>query len=357
MKLLYATSIIMPSVRANRLQIMSMAEAFSLKLGKDFVLGIGSSSDEPSDVPVVEVGEHRSFVLAWRYLRLAREHRTTDLYCREERLLFFMLLYNYFLRAPLRFWYEIHHLPYLKTWWHRFILRHITGIVSITEAMKKEVQEVYPGPILTAPDAVSIELFDIPLSKEEARHNVGLPLDKKIVVYAGSIREPWKGVGILYEAAREFDDTYCFIIVGGKPHYVDEFKNSYGSRSNVRMVGHVPHANVPVYLKAADVLVIPNSAKAEISRISTSPMKLFEYMAAGRPIVATDLPSLREVLNEHNAFLVKPDDVEALAKGIRRAVEGDEESASRVTTARIDVEKYTWDKRAKYILAWMADTV
>jgi len=100
-------------------------------------------------------------------------------------------------------------------------------------------------------------------------------------------------------------------------------------------------------LFAADALVLPNSAKAKISSHYTSPLKLFEYMASRRPIVASDLPSLREVLRDgENAVLVKPDNPRALAEGIERAL-SDAELAARIgRQAREDVEQYTWEKRA-----------
>ena len=104
---------------------------------------------------------------------------------------------------------------------------------------------------------------------------------------------------------------------------------------NVRVVGHRPPAEARRYLAAADVAVIPLSGATIIAREHTSPLKMFEYMAAGVPIVASDLPSLREVLrHEHNALLVPPDDNAALAAAIERLL-GDHELAARLArTAR-----------------------
>jgi glycosyltransferase involved in cell wall biosynthesis len=76
-------------------------------------------------------------------------------------------------------------------------------------------------------------------------------------------------------------------------------------------------------------------------------------MASGKPIVASDLPSLREVLSEKNAFLVKPDDPRALAEGIRFALAHPEEAARRAAQAREDVKRYTWEMRAEKILSFI----
>lgn len=264
-------------------------------------------------------------------------------------MLLFMIVYNQlFFRMPVTFCYELHHLVYMDVWWHKWLLKRVSYVVSITSAMKDTLSEYkYPSNrILIAPDAVDISLFGKAISKNEARVKLGLPLDKKIVIYTGTIHEPWKGVGTLYEASKSFSDEHLFFVLGGKPHYLDMFYASHPKRSNFLLLGHRVHAEIPLYLKAADVAVLPNSNKSEISRISTSPMKLFEYMASAIPIVASDLPSIREILNDKNAFLVEPDKSEDLARGITSALEHPEIAMTLARQARFDVESHTWEKRA-----------
>jgi glycosyltransferase involved in cell wall biosynthesis len=94
------------------------------------------------------------------------------------------------------------------------------------------------------------------------------------------------------------------------------------------------------------VLVLPNPPSA-ISREFTSPLKLFEYMASGRPIVASDLPAMREVLrHEHNALLFEPGNAPALTAAIRRIKEDPDLGARMARQAYADVHAYTWDARA-----------
>jgi len=221
--------------------------------------------------------------------------------------------------------------------------------------MKEALVEAgYPASnIIVAPDAVDINMFDIRVSKKEARARTGLPADKYIVLYTGAIDEPWKGVGVLYDAAKQLSEDYLCVIVGGKPHYVGHFNSLHPPLSNFLLVGHRPHNEIPLYMAAADVLVLPNSAEAEISRVATSPMKLFEYMASGRPIVASDLPSIREILNNGNALLVAPDDSEALASGIQSAVANPNPTETRVAESRKDVSAHTWDNRATAVAAFI----
>jgi len=359
MKLLYTTTIDVPSTRANRLQIMSMAEAFNRLLPGNFLLGLRVKNQGfETDVPCMEMGDTHSLIFAWRYMRLAKEKGFTHLYCREEKLLFFMVfLDRVFFRTRVAFCYELHHLVHVRLWWHHYLLQRVARVISITHAMKEVLRESgYPRDILVAPDAVDVALFDIPLGKDDARRQLNLPMEKWIVMYTGTIHEPWKGTDLLYEAAARFEDDYLFVLVGGKPHYVDYFRRFHPDRSNVVLVGHKPHHEIPSYLKAADVLVLPNSGKEEISRVSTSPMKLFEYMASGRPIIASDLPSLREILNEGNALLVPPDDPEALAEGIRTLAQDSARGELLAREARKDCERYTWRERAERVLSFIQST-
>jgi len=358
MKLLYATSVTFPSYRANRLQIRAMARAWTNLLKDNFVLGVGACADDSlAAINSTIMGEGiRSYWLAWQYLRYARREGVTHIYCREEKLLFFMVIYNQlFFKMPLAFGYELHHLVYMSFWWHRYILRHV-AVVSITRAMKDVLNRgnSKDREVLVAPDAVDTSFFNEKLSREEARLKLKLPADKKIIIYTGAIIEPWKGVGVLYSASKEFGEDYLFLVLGGKPHYLAIFEKEHPKRSNFQLLGHKSHAEIPLYLRSADVAVLPNSKKSEVSRISTSPMKLFEYMASGLPIVASDLPSIREVLSKRNAVLVLPDDAAELAKGIRLLAEDGALAQQLREEALREVSSRTWEARAKQITDFLS---
>jgi glycosyltransferase involved in cell wall biosynthesis len=202
---------------------------------------------------------------------------------------------------------------------------------------------------IIAPNGVAAELFfDTPLTREECRKKLGLPLDKKIALYTGNSFLSWKGVNILVDAAAYVRSDTVIMIVGG----TDEEHGYYGPKvsETLRLVERQPHPDVPLWLHAADVLVLPNSAITFESQYETSPIKLFEYMASGTPIVASNLPSIAEILAPDDlGILVPPDDPQALARGIIEALANPAESAARARRAREEAHKYTWDARAKRI--------
>jgi len=223
-------------------------------------------------------------------------------------------------------------------------IRKIKRVVVITKSLKNFYlsKGINNLKILVAPDAVDIKEFNVSLSKEESRDKLGLPQDKKIVMYTGHLYG-WKGVGILAQSAELLGKDTFVVFVGGTDECIDEFKNKY-TLDNILILGRKSHKEIPYYLKTADVLVLPNTAKEDVSKLYTSPMKLFEYMASGVAIVASDLPSIREILNEVNSTLVEADNPKALATGIKKALNKDGKKAME------DVRQYTWENRALNIL-------
>jgi glycosyltransferase involved in cell wall biosynthesis len=175
-------------------------------------------------------------------------------------------------------------------------------------------------------------------------------LNRPIVAYAGHLYA-WKGVDILLEALASLPDVDG-LIVGGHEREPDLARTRavaerVGVASRVTFTGLVEPPQVRDLLARASVLVLPNPASAVSSRF-TSPLKLFEYMAAGRPIVASDLPALREVLSpDENAVLVTPGSAPALAAGIRQVID-DPALASRLALHALEtVADFSWDRRAE----------
>ena len=175
------------------------------------------------------------------------------------------------------------------------------------------------------------------------------------VVYTGSLFL-WKGVNILVDSLKYLPNNVKLILVGGSEQYLVNFKRyvkDSGEKDRVTIVPHIPKKDLLQYIEIADVLVLPNSAKDKMS-LYTSPIKMFEYMASKRPIVASDLPSIKETLSDQdNAILFTPDDPKDLANKIHNVLTND--CSKLVRRALNDVEPYTWNKRAKNITKFIMD--
>ncbi len=202
--------------------------------------------------------------------------------------------------------------------------------------------------IFISPSGVELKEFDIDIDKNTARSELNLPLDKKIVMYTGHLYE-WKGADILAEVAKSMPDT-LFVFVGGVEPELGRFMDTYKDYKNIVVYPFVERFLVPKYLKSADVLVVPNSNKEAISVRYTSPLKLFEYMASKRPIVASDLPSMREILNDSNCVFAEPMKKDSFSSSINRVLTDEELAKSLSEKAFIDVQEYTWTKRSENIL-------
>jgi len=289
------------------------------------------------------------FALACRKF-LKKESREGDIFYSNESLPLYAVSF-----LGRKTFYEMHDFPESKLGLFGMMVGRFDFILIHNRWKVDKFKREFPrakAKIICEPNAVQLEEFDIPLSREEARKRLGLPLDKKIAVYTGHLFG-WKGADTLAEAAKKLSDEFKIVFVGGTERDIASFKEKYGRLANVSIVGHKPHREIPVWQKAADLLVLPNTAKEDISKYYTSPMKLFEYMASGRPIIASDIPSIREIVDEKTAILVKPDDPEALAEAIKKASDSDHSAMISESLAR--VRERTWTKRSARIMEFIQD--
>jgi glycosyltransferase involved in cell wall biosynthesis len=198
--------------------------------------------------------------------------------------------------------------------------------------------------------------MDPPLSKKEARALCGLPQDDCIALYTGHVNAN-KGMETLAELAARTPEIH-HVWVGGDAGGDTSFGAqciSDAAAPNITLAGWVQPGEVGRHLYAADILLIPPAA-APLTRTGNTvlPMKTFAYMAAGRAILAPDLPDLREVLeDQRSAWLVPPDELDVAVQALQ-TLQGDPALADRLgAAAREDGLSMSWDRRGERVLAFI----
>ena len=225
----------------------------------------------------------------------------------------------------------------------RRVWRAADGYVTITRAFAKELADLFGERrrVAAAPSGVRLD---------SSRNYAPPPrTGPSTVAYAGHFYS-WKGADVVIEALARLPRVHG-LLIGGRPtdFDLDRLRALAGARGvtgRVTFTGLVAPSEVGPLLARADVLALP-TVDMPYARY-TSPLKLFEYMAAGRPIVASDLPALREIVEQgRTATLVAPGDPEALAAGVRSLLD-DPVRADRIARAAFDaVERYSWARRAE----------
>ena len=198
--------------------------------------------------------------------------------------------------------------------------------------------------------------------QKEAKAQWLLPQGRTVVGYVGSLVT---GDG-LEKGVREFLNAIALLrkqervifgwIVGGpnmwREKCIQEARTHGLTEDDVRLEGIIPFAAVPDALCSCDVLIYPAPASSHPYFLrDTSPLKLFEYMAAGRPIACADLPPLHDVVDDDVVRFYSPDDPKGLAEAIAWTLDHPEEAKRMAERAKERVKQHSWEARMQRILA------
>lgn len=374
MRIDYISTYSLPSSKAVGIQIMNTCDGLA-QAGNDVCLWIVKNEEDADSENIFEFyGLTPSFTIktvtskqkrtgkfsyiygVLMYLREIKKQirKDTVLYAREQIV---GLIFPQYI-------FEVHALPKKWTWLHTILWNRARAFVVLTPFIQEFLinrgfSEEY---ILVAPDAISSIHLDASITKTEARKKYDIPLDKSVIAYVGKYKTPFakgKGVAELISAfpfmQEKFPEAFL-LLVGIDTKYKKEVESlveqSKITRESVRIVGHVPQRDVPGYLRSADVLVM-NYPWSEHHAYQMSPMKLYEYMAAERPVVASRLPSIEVELTNSNAFLIDPDNKEQLVAGVNKVLQDASFAESISREARRNVRGKTWQKRSEDIGAFI----
>ncbi len=360
----------MPTEKAHGIQIAKMCEAF-MDLDLDLTLVVptrprGNVSVREfyglkSDIRITEV-------LAINWYNFGRVGYTLS-------TISFMLSYSLYLKRCARagdivYTVDLDHLAYgalpllgipffsemhggkPNTFIHRALFKHALGIIATNSITKEQLQKMFKLPdrrLLVEPNGVDFSAF-APHDASAARAELGLEKDIKLALYIGRFFD-WKGLGILAEAAPLLEGKVTLGMIGGTR---EEFKKVTGvdAPGSIVFYGEKPYTQIPMWASAADSLLVLGTKRDEQSYRYTSPMKVFEYMAMQRPIVASRTPALQDIVSDTDCFFYEPDNAHSLADAMLKASTGKADSA-KIGQAFAKVQRYSWEARAKRILAFM----
>ena len=236
--------------------------------------------------------------------------------------------------------------------------KRMAGIIAATKPLRAAIRQDYGVPeekVLHAPCGVNFERFGIDTPMREARKILGLPQDGKIILYVGHLF-PVKGVDVLFDAHTGLRPDEKIYFVGGTDEDIEGFRKKWrdaGSPKNIVIAGRKPHQEIPLWLRAADILSIPNTAKEDAGSIESSPSKLMEYMASGVPIIASDVLGIRDVMDSNMGYFAEPDNAAAIARAVHEIFANPQEAERRARAAREAAKLLSWEGRARSILGFI----
>ncbi len=259
--------------------------------------------------------------------------------------------------------YEVHTFSYNRL--ERYLERVAFGRCKLFIIVTKNLRDLYiakgydKNRMLVLADGVDIGAYDIELSKEEAKRKQGFDVKEKIVGYIGNFLTLGmeKGLIELIKSSKHINiDGYKIVIVGGPIEAIEKYKSIIKEEGldadKFIFRDRVEHRLVPELLKAFDCCLMPFPWNEHYAYYM-SPLKMFEYMASRRPIIVTDLPSVREVLDEESAVMVEVGNVYELGKAIEKVLIDEELYMKKADKAYGRVKDYTWHERVKKLMEYL----
>lgn len=372
MRLAYLAQSWIPSRAANSIHVMKMCQAFD-QLGCTVTLftpDFGSTAETREVDPYAFYGvapcfdlaklpwrgfKGRAFFYGWQASRLARDLAVDAAYGRCLHACAFAA------RSGIPALWDAHTATFLERPSQRLLFQWaltmpaFKGLTVNCQALKDVILERVPGisdRIIVAhngADPFPDDLLPVVLGTPRGRPQIG---------YIGHLY-PGKGFEIIQELAARAPWA-DFHVVGGEQADIDRLRQGVELPGNIELHGFVPPAMTDRYALAFDVLLAPYQSRVQVANGEDharwmSPLKLFGYMAAGKPILCSDLPVLREIIKDgHNGLLLPADNCQAWLDALERVTTDEVERERLGTNAKTDfMTKHTWQQRARRVIQYL----
>ncbi len=361
-----------PSTTANSMQVMKACQALS-QLGHEVQLFLPRLSHQLKNTDLTSFyGLSTKFPIEWlssrtslhRYdfafqaVRKARQQKSDFCY------VWFFQAGIFSLLAQLPVIIELHGPPEGNFGPSLFrLFQRIPGkkrLLAITHALASQLHDRFnlnladPQSLQISPNGVDLDRYAGLPEPSVARETLGLP-PTITVGYTGHLYQG-RGMALLLELARCFPGIN-FLWVGGRQEEVSIWRKHMAEEniSNITLTGFVDNCQLPMYQAAADILLMPyesviSGSSGGNSSSYASPMKMFEYMASKRPIISSDLPVIREVLNPLNAMLCPAQDIEVWSEALGSLIYDADKRQVLANQAWQDIQQHSWLERARKAL-------
>ena len=373
MKILYISKSIIPSRTANSIHVMKMCQAFADN-GHEVVL-LAPDVKNHYEKDIEDIYEYYGTRKNFNIKKLYHPNQKFGAFLYTLAIFFYLFINKKFDLVYGRFLHGVYvatwlnnkviyesHAPTFDKKNHRLIVfknliksKYFIKMVVISEALKNmylEKKYLSNTKIQIAHDGAD-EVVNFDRKIELLGHKENLKVGYVGHLYKG------KGMEVIASLANKLDDDMEIHIIGGLEKDIKFWKSKINSK-NIFFYGFIPHKEVSSYINALDVCLLPNQkivlahgseSSKEFMNISdfTSPLKLFEYMSHRKPIIASDLAVIREVLNEKNSILLKCDDIDLWINSIKN-LKNLKNRDLIANQALSDFYNYSWKNRALLVL-------
>ncbi len=362
-----------PAHTADAHYVRELSKGFGRVLGEDFLLvAANDTSNELHEIPHRIIGFRRKsgrplyyfFYIPFLFFALRRHSR--------ERIVFFSN--DHFLLASLLLWRKTFFFSYrvcadwhmlVENWKDSFVAHHADLHITTSNHLREKLTQelgINPAKVYTVYGGVGESVVSKAVSKIMSRKELGLPENKTLVGYVGFFKTLGmeKGIGTMIDSLTYLEQAkdIVMVFVGGLPNEIEQYQNKAreaGVLDRCLFVERVPSERTAIYEQAMDILTIPYPDEPHFRNYGF-PMKTWEYMASGIPIIYSNLPIIDEVLHEYG-FPFTPGDAHSLAKTVQSVLMDNEEVAKRVGGAKQRAHDLTWDKKAKMICAKVEENI